>query len=117
MDKTRNNFEIEGKKSKHFLFKNGSEKGKNIKKRQKISYEQYEFSRQLLEDIHEVCKKRKNLILRYSQTDDKDLIESIIYEELALKSKYCYLVKIAKSNAVKLDKRCLFIDWETIASQ
>lgn len=71
-----------------------------------------EFSKKLLRDIQNICHKRTVLKTKYGLANDDDLIESIIYEELALHSRYNYLVKIAKENCIKLDRRCLFVKWD-----
>ncbi|NLK70733.1 MAG: DUF2508 family protein [Clostridiales bacterium] len=71
-----------------------------------------EFSKKILKDIQNVCHKRTVLKAKYGLASDDDLIESIIYEELALHSRYNYLVKIAKENGVKLDRKCLFVKWD-----
>ena len=59
-----------------------------------------EFSRNLIMDLNEVTEQLKDLSVKYNMINDSDLIESLIYEELALKSKYSYLLKLAKSNNV-----------------
>lgn len=71
-----------------------------------------EFARKILCDIHSVCQKRKVLNAKYGLASDDDLIESIIYEELALKSRYNYLVRLANDNDVALDKKCIFVKWD-----
>jgi hypothetical protein len=75
--------------------------------------EQREFKIKLLSDIHDVCHKRKNLINKYKVTSDDDLIESIIYEELALKSRYTYLTRLANAYNIKLDSGCVPVIWES----
>lgn len=69
-----------------------------------------EFEQELTKDITEICKKRKNLAKRYNYIDDNDLIEASIYEELALKARYEYLLRVAKANDVKLNKNCIYLD-------
>lgn len=70
--------------------------------------EYIEFRDKLVEDIHEVCERLQALQSTYKMTYDEDLIDSIIYEELSLKSKYSYLIKLARKNNLTLDKLCIF---------
>ncbi len=71
-----------------------------------------EFSKKIVRDIQNICHKRTVLKIKYGLANDDDLIESIIYEELALHSRYNYLVRIAKDNDIKLDRKCIFVKWD-----
>jgi hypothetical protein len=66
----------------------------------------------IISDLHGVCKKREMLKTRYGTAEDEDIIEAIIYEDLALNSRYNYLLKVARENDVKLDRKCFFLNWE-----
>ena len=81
------------------------------KVRKKAEAGRREFSKKLIIDIHNVCQKRQNLKHKYGQARDGELIEAIIYEEMALGSRYNYLMRLARENDVTLDKKCFFLDW------
>ena len=51
----------------------------------------------VLEEIKLVKIQIQNVCARFEQTSDRDLVESTIYELEALKARYRYLVKSAKS--------------------
>lgn len=58
------------------------------------------FSAQLISDISLVSEQLKDINEKYNLTSDNDLIESLIYEELSLKARYGYLLRLAKVNNV-----------------
>ncbi|GHU54373.1 hypothetical protein FACS1894132_08910 [Clostridia bacterium] len=76
----------------------------------KLIYKRDNFSQELVNDIKLICEKRKNLVLRYNHILDSDLIEANIFEELSLKARYNYLLKLAKDNDIKLDNRCYYVE-------
>jgi hypothetical protein len=76
----------------------------------KLIYRRDDFSQELVNDIRGICEKRKNLVHRYNHIIDNDLIEANIFEELSLKAKYNYLLKVAKDNGIKLDNKCYYIE-------
>ena len=58
------------------------------------------FSAELISDISMVSEQLKDISGKYNLTSDSDLIESLIYQELALKARYSYLMRLAKENNV-----------------
>lgn len=56
---------------------------------------------QLLEDIRTICKKMDAAYTRFEFEKDEDLVEAAIYEIEALKSRYRYLLKIAKQRELQ----------------
>ncbi len=57
-------------------------------------------SEKLLADIDEVVTSLSHCRRRFDLTTDSDLIDAAIYEELALRSRYAYLVKKARSQGI-----------------
>ncbi len=58
------------------------------------------FRRQLFDDIAYVENKLQRIQESFDMTDEPELVESLIYEELALKARYAYLLRIAKQNNI-----------------
>jgi len=54
----------------------------------------------LIGDIREVCARLRTLEATYELTGDSDLLECNIYEQLALKAKYRYLLNRAKKQGL-----------------
>jgi len=46
-----------------------------------------------LRELSELIKQKDEL---FNQTDDKDLIEAVIYEQLSLEARYSYLLRKAR---------------------
>ncbi|MBQ7980868.1 MAG: DUF2508 family protein [Oscillospiraceae bacterium] len=59
-----------------------------------------DFRRQLFADIAYVENRLERIRESFDMTDEPELVESLIYEELALKARYAYLLRIAKENNV-----------------
>ncbi|MBQ5320216.1 MAG: DUF2508 family protein [Oscillospiraceae bacterium] len=59
------------------------------------------FRKSLFEDIAYVEQRLERIRENFDMTDEPELIESLIYEELALKSRYAYLLRIAKENNIR----------------
>lgn len=59
------------------------------------------FRRQLFDDIAHVESKLQQIQESFDMTDEPELVESLIYEELALKARYAYLLRIAKENNIR----------------
>ncbi len=59
-----------------------------------------EYNKKVIEDIRDVKMSLECVESRYNLTSDSDLVESLIYEERALKAKYAYLLRLAKTNGV-----------------
>ncbi len=58
------------------------------------------FRKQLFEDIAYVEQRLERIQESFDMTDEPELVESLIYEELALKARYAYLLRIAKQNSI-----------------
>ncbi len=58
------------------------------------------FRRQLFDDIAHVENRLQRIQESFDMTDEPELVESLIYEELALKARYAYLLRIAKENNI-----------------
>ncbi len=72
------------------------------KKREKNNKQKSnEISFAYLEDIKDVRERLENVRSRYALALDEDLVESLIYEERSLLSRYEYLLKQSKSLGIK----------------
>lgn len=58
------------------------------------------FRRQLFDDLAYVERQLVHIQECFDMTDEPELVESLIYEELALKARYAYLLRIAKENNI-----------------
>ncbi len=65
------------------------------------SQEEEEFKRQLLEDIDFVTERLRQIRESYDMTGEPELIDALIYEELAMKSRYDFLIRTAKERKIK----------------
>lgn len=72
----------------------------NTSDKQKLKSEIKEES-ELIADINEVKERLISVESRYNITMDEDLLESLIFEENALKARYEYLIKVAKMKGIK----------------
>lgn len=61
--------------------------------------------KEFFDDILEVENRLDSVQSRYNLTSDNDLVDSLIYEEISLKSRYGYLIKTAKDKGIKCDLR------------
>jgi len=59
------------------------------------------FRRQLFDDLAYVEQRLERIHESFDMTDEPELVESLIYEELALKARYAYLLRIAKENNIR----------------
>lgn len=59
------------------------------------------FSQNIINELSDISKRMKELTEKYNLISDDDLIEAFIYEELALKSRYSYLLRLAKVNHIQ----------------
>lgn len=59
------------------------------------------FARQLLADIEAVSAQLEAVGQKYNLTNDEDLIDSLIYQELALKARYSYLLRQAREKNIR----------------
>lgn len=55
---------------------------------------------ELLNDIDEVISSLSRCSRRFELVTDSDLIDAAIYEELALRARYAYLVKKARAQGI-----------------
>lgn len=63
--------------------------------------EEEEFKRQLLEDIDFVTERLRQIRESYDMTGEPELIDALIYEELAMRSRYDFLIRTAKERKIK----------------
>ncbi|MBQ8175570.1 MAG: DUF2508 family protein [Oscillospiraceae bacterium] len=66
----------------------------------KTDNKENQFRKQLFEDIAYVEQRLERIQESFDMTAEPELVESLIYEELALKSRYAYLLRIAKQRGV-----------------
>lgn len=78
---------------------------KGTEKKEAAGEEQ--FSVKLSKDIAEVTSRLTDLRNNFNNTDNEDLIEAMIYEELSLKARYSYLIRLAKEHNITNDKGIL----------
>ena len=57
-------------------------------------------SEEILADIDEIVSRLSNCRRIFNLVTDSDLIEAAIYEELALRSRYAYLMKRARAQGI-----------------
>lgn len=57
----------------------------------------------LLKEIKEVCRQIENAYTSFEYEQDEDLVEAAIYELEALKARYRYLLKIAKTQNIRCE--------------
>ncbi|MBQ8175588.1 MAG: DUF2508 family protein [Oscillospiraceae bacterium] len=58
------------------------------------------FRKHLFEDIEYVEQRLERIHESFDMTDEPELIDTLIYEELALKARYAYLLRVAKQNSI-----------------
>lgn len=58
------------------------------------------FRRQLFDDIAYVENRLQRIQESFDMTDEPELVESLIYEELSLKARYAYLLRVAKQRNI-----------------
>lgn len=59
----------------------------------------------IIETIREVCALMDLAQSRFEQETDPDLIESAIYEQQALRAKYRYLLRLARTQGVSCQEK------------
>ncbi len=72
---------------------------KDVKKGE--STEDTAFRRQLLEELDLVTEKLSQIRESYDMTDEPELVDALIYEELAMKARYDYLIRTAKERNIR----------------
>lgn len=67
----------------------------------KESCEDTDFKNRLLEDLEYVTERLERIRESYDMTDQPEMVESLIYEEKAMKARFDYLIRIAKERNIK----------------
>ena len=73
---------------------------KLFKKTDPAEHEEQEFRRQLLEDLDFVSERLERIRESYDMTSEPELVEALIYEEKALRSRFDYLIRTAKEKNI-----------------
>lgn len=60
-----------------------------------------EFRKQILEDLDFVSQRLAQIQESYDMTAEPELVDALIYEEKALRSRFDYLIRIAKEKNIK----------------
>lgn len=71
---------------------------KNQKKKDSVNADE-----KLINEIRYVCRRLDSIYQRYEMLQDDNLIEASIYEIEALKSRYRYLLRLAKTRNISCD--------------
>lgn len=58
------------------------------------------FRKRLFEDIEYVEQRLERIRESFDMTDEPELVDALIYEELALRARYAYLLRIAKEKNI-----------------
>lgn len=64
------------------------------------SAEDTAFRRQLLEELDIVTEKLSRIRESYDMTSEPELVDALIYEELAMRARYDYLIRTAKERNI-----------------
>lgn len=67
----------------------------------KENKEDVDFKNRLLEDLEYVTERLERIRESYDMTDQPEMVESLIYEEKAMKARFDYLIRIAKERNIK----------------
>ena len=59
------------------------------------------FRKQLFEELDFVTERLSRIRESYDMTDEPELVDALIYEELAMRARYDYLIRTAKERSVK----------------
>lgn len=60
-----------------------------------------DLKNRLLEDLEYVTERLERIRESYDMTDQPEMVESLIYEEKAMKARFDYLIRIAKERNIK----------------
>lgn len=74
---------------------------KDVKKNSSEAAEEIFFRKQLLEELDLVTEKLSRIRESYDMTDEPELVDALIYEELAMRARYDYLIRTAKERNIK----------------
>lgn len=67
----------------------------------KESMEDTDFKNRLLEDLEYVTERLDRIRESYDMTSEPEMVESLIYEEKAMKARFDYLIRVAKERNIK----------------
>ena len=67
----------------------------------KESREDTDFKNRLLEDLEYVTERLERIRESYDMTSEPEMVASLIYEEIAMKARFDYLIRIAKERNIK----------------
>lgn len=67
----------------------------------KENQEETDFKNRLLEDLEYVTERLERIRESYDMTSEPEMVDSLIYEEKAMKSRLDYLIRIAKERNIK----------------
>lgn len=70
------------------------------KKSKREKKAEQEFREQLINDLDIITGRLAEIQESFDLVSDSELIDAMIYEELALKSRYAYLLRVAKENKI-----------------
>ena len=59
------------------------------------------FRKQLFEELDFVTERLSRIRESYDMTDEPELVDALIYEELAMRARYDYLIRTAKERGLK----------------
>lgn len=71
-----------------------------FKKKDPDRQDEQEFRRQLLDDLDFVSERLERIRESYDMTAEPELVEALIYEEKALRSRFDYLIRTAKEKNI-----------------
>lgn len=60
-----------------------------------------DFRTQLFEDMDFVAARLAQIQESFDMTSEPELVDALIYEELAMKARYNYLLRVAKEHNIK----------------
>ena len=63
--------------------------------------EDNEMRKRLLDDIDFVSRRLEHIQESYDMTAEPELVDALIYEEMAMRSRFNYLIRVAKENNIK----------------
>lgn len=63
--------------------------------------EENDLKERILEDLEYVTNRLERIRESYDMTSEPEMVESLIYEEKAMKARFDYLIRIAKERNIK----------------
>lgn len=67
----------------------------------KAAAEEALLRKQLLDELDFVTMRLSQIRESYDMTDEPELVDALIYEELAMRARYDYLIRTAKERGLK----------------